>query len=91
MGVFLGIFFNHYIERREDLDQGSEHKNSFLFTLYKFIKEHRAIRIAKNIIGFSLMLGCNLLLWNYQATKWSLIPRIIFAVLRPIFCAFGFA
>jgi hypothetical protein len=65
-GVVFGIFFNDFIEKRKRIDQGDRHENSLSYTILKYIKKKLILRVIINVIGFSTVIGINILAWIYH-------------------------
>ena len=88
-GVTFGLFFNEYIEKRKRIDLGDRHENSLSYTILKYIKKKLILRIIINFIGFSAIIGVNVLAWYYHYTPWQMPWSITFAIARPIIGTFG--
>jgi hypothetical protein len=88
-GVTFGLFFNEYIEKRKRIDLGDRHENSLSYTILKYIKKKLVLRIILNIIGFSAIIGMNVLAWFYHYSSWQVAWSITFAIVRPIIGIFG--
>jgi peptidoglycan/LPS O-acetylase OafA/YrhL len=66
-GVVFGIFLNEYIEKRKRIDLGDRHENSVSYTILKYIKKKLILRVIINLIGFSAIIGMNVLVWLYHS------------------------